>query len=281
MTWSDAKAMLPGGRLLACAIATSLIALWTTDLSAYEVVHRGGPEEYLKWGTSKHAGTPGGVVTWGFLAEGTPGSAYCRIYCPGKSSAVLPNFYADPQNSNVTTPITLVTVRDVVQAAFDAWSAVADVQFDYVGVDSSLKSINDPAATSPMIRIGAYAFDGLVAYFSAGTGFAPPPNGGTGAGDIFFNTNVGYQLASNAADSTPQQFPTGGGLYMTDLYYLALHEIGHAIGLGASSDTRALMWGGQLSAALQPARGRSVLSDDDIAGARFLYGAARHLPGHD
>jgi len=249
-----------------------------TSASAYEVVQQGRPAEYLKWGPSKIAGTPGGVVTWGFLAEGTPGSTYCSIYCRGQSSALLPNFYADPRNSNLTTAKALVTLRDTFQAAFQAWSAVADVHFEYVGVDDSHKAINDPTATAPMIRIGAYAFDGLVAYLSAGVGFAPPPNGGTGAGDIFFNTNVGYQLISNAEDPAAHDFPSGGGLYMTDLYYLALHEIGHAIGLGNSSETRALMWGGQASATLTQATTRRALSDDDIAGARFLYGVTGRLP---
>jgi len=262
---------------LALAIASSIL-VWAGGSAAYEVVRKGGPNEYSKWGTSKQAGTSGGVVTWGFVAEGTPGSSYCGIYCQGGSSSSLPNFYPNPSSSNATTPLALASLKDVFQAAFDSWSAIADVQFEYVGIDSSHKPINDPTVTSPMIRIGAYSFGGLVAYFVAGETFAPPPNGGTGAGSIFLNTNVGYQLSIDGADTGRLlDFPAGGGLHMTDLYDFAVHEIGHALGLGHSADPDAVMWSGPQpeSATLIPAYGCRSLSPDDIAGARFLYGPAR------
>lgn len=223
-------------------------------------------------GASKVAGTPGGVVTWGFLDAGSPGSAYCGIFCEGKSLSALPNFYADPRNNSTTTPLALVSLQAVIQSAFDAWSSVANIQFQYVGVDHSLKAINDPMATSPMIRIGAYPFGGLVAYFCAATAFGPPPNGGTGSGDVFFNTNVGYQMATDPEGSRLQDFPVGGGLYMIDVFGVALHEIGHAIGLGGSKHSEAVMCDGPSSAALTPAYKRRGLSPDDIAGAQFLYG---------
>ena len=151
---------------------------------------------------------------------------------------------------------------------------MANIQFQYVGVDRSSKPINDTAAISPMIRIGAYPFGGLAAFFCAGTTFGPPPNGGTGAGDVFFNTNVGYQMARGAEGSRLQDFPVGGGLYMTDVYGLALHEIGHAIGLGGSTHSDAVMCDGPGSTVLAPAYKRGGLSPDDIAGAQFLYGVA-------
>jgi hypothetical protein len=46
---------------------------------------------------------------------------------------------------------------------------------------------------------------------------------------------VGFQLSSAPEDSELQPFPVGNGLHMTDVYMLALHEIGHAIGLGDSA----------------------------------------------
>jgi hypothetical protein len=270
--------MLQVRREFVFAVASSLLVLAITRASAYEVVPRGGLNEHLKWGASNAAGTPGGVVTWGFLDAGTPGSAYCGIYCEGLSSSVLPNFYADPRKSNTTSPLALVSLQDVIQSAFATWSSVADVQFQYVGVDGSRKPINDPTATSPMIRIGAYAFGGFVAYFSAGAAFAPPPNGGSGAGDIFFNTNVGYQLATVPENSLLQDFPVGGGLYMSDVYDLSVHEIGHALGLGNSADPSAVMWSGLTSPTLTLAYKRQGLSADDIAGAQFLYGVAARSP---
>lgn len=107
------KAVLAGFGVVTSAFTSSLFALATVSVHAYEVVPAGGPNEYLKWGASKIAGTPGGVVTWGFLEPGTPGSVYCGIYCEGKSQSTLPNFYADPRNSNATTALALVSLRAV------------------------------------------------------------------------------------------------------------------------------------------------------------------------
>jgi len=246
---------------------------------AYEVVSAGKPNEYLKWGASHSAGTSGGLVTWGFLAAGTPGDRFCSIYCAGRSVAALPHFYRHPEINDLTSEVSLVSLLPTIQAAFGAWSEVADVQFQYVGVDDSLKAIDDPAATAPMIRIGAFAFDGMGAYFVAGVAFAPPPNGNSGAGEIFFNTNVGYQDANAAENCRLQDFPIGGGRYLHDIYETALHEIGHALGLKDSADPNAVMSHGAGSAGLAPSYRRRGPGADDIAGALYLYGPPRAAVG--
>jgi len=132
------------------------LAVTSAPTAAFVVVPIDKPGEYLKWGPSNIAGTPGGVVTWGLLVAGTLGSSVCGSYCEGNSVDALPHFYATPERDNKTTLITLLSLQPAIQAAFEAWSAVADVQFEYVGVDDSLKPINDPTATSPQIRIGVY-----------------------------------------------------------------------------------------------------------------------------
>ena len=245
--------------LLACAGATQ----------AYTVIPQGGGN-YSKWPSAGAAGTPGGLVTWGFIAAGTPGSVYCGAACPGSSTLTLPNFYADPANNNTTTPLSLLNLQAPLQAAFDKWSAVAQVQFQFVGIDNSGLAINDPAAIVPMIRVGAFAFNG----FFAAVGFSPPPNGGTGEGDLLFNTQVGFQLASGAEGSALQQFPAGGGFYMNDIHGLALHEIGHTLGLLHSVDNTSVMCGDPTANCGNLTLVTQQLKSDDIAGAQFLYSAA-------
>ena len=235
---------------------------------AYTVIPQGGGN-YNKWPTAGAAGTPGGVVSWGFIAAGTPGSAYCGAACPGNSTLTLPYFYADPANSNTTTPLSLLGLQAPLQAAFDKWSAVANVQFQFVSVDNSGLAINDPAAIIPMVRIGAFAFNG----FSGAVGYSPPPNGGTGAGDLLFNTQVGFQMAGGAEGSALQQFPAGGGFYMNDIKGLALHEIGHTLGLLHSADDTSVMCGDSANCA-NLTLVTQQLKSDDIAGAQFLYGTA-------
>lgn len=241
---------------------------------AYVVIPVGGTD-YNKWGASLAAGTPGGVVTWGFMAAGTAGSSYCGDACPDSSVLGLPNFYADPASSNTTSELSLLDLQPTLQAAFDKWGDVANVQFQYVGVDNSGLAINDPAATSPMIRIGAFNFNNS---FAAAVGYSPPPNGGTGAGELLFNTAVGYQLASGTEGSALQLFPAGGGFYMNDIKGLALHEIGHTLGLLHSADAGAVMCGNPTANCSNLEQVTQQLRVDDIAGAQFLYGVATPVP---
>jgi hypothetical protein len=261
--------------LFAWLVTAAVLGLPAERTGAFEVVSTGTPNEYLKWGSTHQAGSSGGVVTWGLVSVGTPGSSYCSIFCVGESTDVLPNFYATPDINNTTTPVTLAALEPVIEQAFAAWSAVADVEFRYVGEDRSLKPVNDPTAASPMIRIGIWPFEGLTAYFVAGAAFPPGLNDGNGAGHIFLNSNVGFQLSGAGEGSRLQDFPTGGGLYMSDVYLLALHEIGHVIGLAGSNDPESLMWNGGPSAVLRPTYMWRTPRADDIAGARFLYGAPR------
>lgn len=258
---------------LARLISTTLLVC-ASSTQAFVVISEGG-NTYNKWGPSAEAGTPGGVVSWGFMAAGTPGSAYCGIACPGSSTLSLPNFYADPATNNSTIAKSMLDLQPVIQAAFDKWSAVANVQFVYSGIDNSGLAINDPAATSPTIRIGAFAFNGD---FSGAVGYSPPPNGGTGSGDLLFNTNVGFQLAGGTEGSALQQFPQGGGLYMNDINGLALHEIGHTLGLLHSADAGSVMCGFPTSGCANLDTLTQQLKADDSAGAQFLYGAAVPVP---
>ena len=243
--------------------------------TAYEVVPADAPGEYLKWGPSRRAGSGGGEVTWGFVAAGTPGSDYCGSYCPGESLNALPHFHPAPQLDNRMAPLTIESLRPVFQAAFEAWSRVADIRFRYVGVDASRKPVGDASALSPMIRIGIWRHAGLWAYFCAAAAYPPGFKRGSGTGHIFLNANVGYQLSDAAEGSRLEDFPRGGGLHMTDLYLLALRETGHAIGLADSKSAESVMECGDTSATLRPTTLWRAPRSDDIAGARFLYGAPK------
>ena len=271
--------MVPEGRSVGWAwlFAALSVMLCVERSSAFEVALSGNPGEYLKWGTSKKAGTSGGVVTWGIVCAGTPGSSYCGNFCVGASSDTLPHFYVAPEVNNESRHIAIADLQPEIQQAFDAWSLVADVKFQYVGEDRSLKPVNDPTATSPMIRVGIWSFGGVVAYFVAGAAFPPGLNDGYGSGHIFLNANVGFQISRAPEGSRLQDFPEGGGLHMTDLYLLALHEIGHVIGLAGSRDPDSLMWNGGPSAVLSPSYMSRLPRGDDIAGAQYLYGPPRKI----
>ena len=133
-----------------------------------------------------------------------------------------------------------------VRAAFDRWAAVSPLRFQEV-------------ASGADIQIGWFtgdhgdgtsnAFDGVGGVLAHC--FSPPPAGGSRAGDLHFD---------EAETWTTNNPPTG-----TDLLTVALHEIGHGLGLDHSSDPASVMYafyGGI----------RRELTGDDIAGISAIYG---------
>ena len=95
------------------------------------------------------------------------------------------------------------------------------------------------------IRIGAVPLPSGVL---AETFLPPPANGGTDAGDILFNSTVNWQINSNY-----------------DLMTVAAHEFGHALGLGESSVSTAVMYGTYNGI-------KQSLVSDDISGIDSIYG---------
>jgi Matrixin len=79
--------------------------------------------------------------------------------------------------------------------------------------------------------------------------FLPPPsNGGTDAGDILLSSSVNWQINSSY-----------------DLQTVVAHEFGHALGLGESGVSTAVMYGTYNAI-------KQSLTSDDIAGIQSIYG---------
>jgi hypothetical protein len=77
----------------------------------------------------------------------------------------------------------------------------------------------------------------------------PTANGGTDAGDSFLNSNIEWQIGSNF-----------------DLQTVVADEFGHALGLGESSVSTAVMYCTHNGI-------KQALTSDDIAGIQSIYGA--------
>ena len=217
-----------------------------------------------KWGSNAN-GTPGGAVTWGLIPVGTAGDPFCGPACPGVSQGSL-NIENSPNGGYTLTPFASLVSH--ISAAFAKWSAVANIQFVGPTVDSGL-AINNPAAISPDIRIGVFAFSSG----GGAVGFAPPPNGGTGAGDILFDANSFYAFQpGNEGDLFP-----AASTAPNDFESLLLHEMGHALGLAHPFPNDGSCPVMQVGAACNGHISR-VLKADDIQGAQFLYGAPVPAP---
>jgi len=242
---------------------------------------------YNKWGDPA-IGTSA-LIYWSLMPVGTGGSAYCGAACPGTSTLSLPSFYDWNTNTFSSVQLSDPVMIVYLQNALNTWARSANVTFRYLPVDAGVP-IDDPAAEPPAtghIRIGVFnsGFNG-----PAAVGFAPPPNGfipnssqlATGAGDVIFGAAYSYQNPTGADGEPLQAFPQGGGPFLNDFQGLALHEIGHALGIDHSAVADAVMCGFPNTCTYDDVQTYEInreLNPDDVAGIRTLYGVAPDTDG--
>ncbi len=137
--------------------------------------------------------------------------------------------------------------KNELEHAFDAWSAVADLTFIEISDDGADL---DAFTTSGDIRIGGHGY-GLAGGI-LGHAYFPPENGSSAAGDIHFNSNLEWALSADDVG--------------VDLFSIAVHEIGHSLGLGHTDVPESIMNAVHSTNLNGP-------QFDDIAGIQFIYGA--------
>ncbi|MBL7498460.1 matrilysin family metalloendoprotease, partial [Frankia sp. CN7] len=150
------------------------------------------------------------------------------------------------QFDNSGADLPAADARAAVRAAFDRWAAVSPLRFQEVANGADIQigwfaGNHDDGAANAFDGVG-----GVLAHC-----YYPPPGGGSLAGDLHFD---------EAETWTTDDPPTG-----VDLLTVALHEIGHGLGLDHSSDPASVMfafYGGI----------RRELTGDDIAGIQAIYG---------
>ncbi len=157
---------------------------------------------------------------------------------------------------NSTPDLSEQRQRDIIREAFNRWSQSSALVFREV-------PLNDSAALSVAFHRGSHG-DGSPFDDAGGPdgntlahAFFPPPVGGPWAGSLHFDEFEAWKDG-----------PGGAG---TRLHNVALHEIGHLLGLAHSQDTNAIMYA-------YYGEDRNDLRPDDMAGVQSLYGASLGAP---
>ncbi|QEH35379.1 Matrixin [Aquisphaera giovannonii] len=137
------------------------------------------------------------------------------------------------------------------QKAAAAWQAVAGINLCQVGDDGSALGVNGNQQGDPRfgdIRISAIPqASGTLAVCLT----PPPVNGGTDAGDIILNSTSNWGVNTSY-----------------DLETVAIHEIGHALGLGHSAIQAACLYAYYNGT-------KQSLNTDDVNGIQSIWGPAR------
>jgi hypothetical protein len=152
--------------------------------------------------------------------------------------------------------------QNQILKAAQQWGQQTNINFAVVGDNGTpfgggMYQQGDPGMGD--IRIGGYSFGNSTL---AQTWMPPPVNNTSSAGDMEFNTGQAYNI--------------GGGTGHYDLYTVAMHELGHALGLYHSATFTATMYAMYTST-------KTGLGADDINGIRSLYssGAPRSVDAFD
>ena len=170
-------------------------------------------------------------ITYSFMPDGT-------------SVGGVPSALFQTLNAKYAT----ATWEGQIEQAASLWETVANVNLALVSDGGQPEGTNGNQQDDPRfgdIRIGMVPLGSGVL---AETFLPPPANGGTDAGDIFFNSNINWQINTGY-----------------DLMTVAAHEFGHALGLGESSVSTSVMYGTYNGI-------KQALTSDDIAGIDSIYG---------
>ncbi|WP_076419475.1 matrixin family metalloprotease [Colwellia sp. UCD-KL20] len=200
-----------------------------TTVLLFSLSSQAGVISGYKWGNPT-LGTPGGEVTWSLMDNG--------ISCLGA-------FEPTPCTTSALSSFMPTGFMTEIEKAFSLWSSIADITFKMV-TDGGEPFGAPPGAD---IRIAGHEFDGP----SKDLAHAYYPEGFNHSGDIHFDIAEAWSIDNST---------------FFDIYSVAVHEIGHAIGLGHSLNTSAVMH----------ERYKGTISDlhaDDIATVLAIYGPSK------
>ncbi len=184
--------------------------------------------------------------------------------------------HADLTYNLVTGTPDLSNEKEIIELALQQWASVADITFTETTTAGLDNSIDISFLSSTIYGFGTVG--GVL-----GGAFAPDyTNSDPIAGDILLDDAETWLGGTTAPGINSG---VGGGSEF-DLYYVMLHEIGHALGLGHSLNDSTNLVAGSVMSPYYNHYGTGpgfasfdVLQADDIAGIGSIYGTRFYAGG--
>ena len=184
------------------------------------------------------AGCGGADTAAGTVADyATVGTGWAK----DASGAVALQYVVESLPANLEA----AAAQSQIARAFSQWASYVNVSFTEGGSAEAARTI--AILTAAYAHGDGYPFDGPGGVL-AHTFYPAPPNVEPIAGDMHFDASETWGVGVN-----------------TDLFSVALHEAGHALGMAHSSDPASVMYPYYHVA--------TGLTPDDVAGIQSLYGA--------
>ena len=182
------------------------------------------------------------------------------------ANVTLTYSYSNLLDGGLAGGLTTLQLRAAIEEALALWAKYAPLTFVEVpdiGPPPSDSFYDVPG--SPNLRIGYHFIDGVSNTLAHAYGPPPPPplNAGKQPGDVHFDSGETWSL--NTVGNT------------IDIIEVAVHEIGHALGLDHETGTTAIM--NPFHGNHYDGLGTAFLFPDDIAGIQAIYGTRLPRPG--
>lgn len=210
--------------------------------------------------------TGGGLAQVMAGNEGTPGAASWSVMAPG----IVDGSGIDPHGGNATTALSALYAGGAIDEitaiglALNTWAAVCNfTNLGLVADGGGAFGVNGATGALGDIRLGAVYIDGASGSNVLAHAYQP------GSQASFGGTN--WNLGGDTHFDNSNSWSDGGGGGTIDFYTVALHELGHALGLGHSTVSGSVMeayYGGP----------RRTLHADDVAGIQHIYGPRAPVP---